>query len=156
MRVLILYLFSLTYCDAIKLGFIVMESAPEPFDIRRLGPAVDIALEASVTEYNVTFELERRTYPGVCPYEPPPGLFSELYHKHDIRALLGPACSQGVLSVGRLAAYFGVPMVTGLGDLIVRRPEDPYKSLTILSYDLQKLSCKYCLIVLRFKLRLRW
>lgn len=130
----------------IKIGIILMNSAPEPFDVRRVGPAIDIALETANKNFGVNMTTVLRAYSGdhVCEYEPPVGLLAELYSQDNVKGVLGPACSQGLQASGRLAQYLNIPMVTGLGDLIVRqKPVDMYKTLTILSYNLQKLSCKY-------------
>ena len=128
----------------IKVGIVLMESAPEPFDMRRVGPAIDLALESVRNDLGITLEPVKRNYSGICPYEPPVGILSNLYHTENIKGVLGPACSQGLLASARLAQYIKLPMVTGLGDLVVRRNNvDMFKSLTILSYDLQKLSCEY-------------
>ena len=128
---------------SVKIGIILMESAPEPFDLRRVGPAIDIAHERVIRDFNVTFDAVFRSYQGVCPHEPPVGILSEMYHYSKVKAVLGPACSQGLEAAARLAQYLRLPMVTGLGDLVIRRDGvDMFDSLTILSYDLQKLSCK--------------
>jgi hypothetical protein len=141
---LILLLNAAVTPSSIKIGIILMESAPEPFDMRRVGPAIDLALESARVNLGITLEPIKRNYSGVCPYEPPVGILSDLYHSENIKGILGPACSQGLLASARLAQYIKLPMVTGLGDLIVRRENvDMFKSLTILSYDLRKLSCKY-------------
>lgn len=69
----------------IKIGVILMESAPEPFDMRRVGPAVDIAIEAARTNFGITLDPVKRNYSGVCPYEPPVGILSDLFHKENIK-----------------------------------------------------------------------
>lgn len=135
---------SLVNTTRIKIGVILMTSAPEPFDMRRVGPAVDLALEVASAKLGITLEPVKRNYSGVCPYEPPVGLLSELYHKENIKGVIGPACSQGLLASARLAQYMKLPMITGLGDLVERRDNvDMFNTLTILSYDLRKISCEY-------------
>lgn len=133
-------------CTSIKIGIILMESAPEPFDLRRIGPAIDIAMEEAVNSLGVRFEPVYKNYSGdsVCSYEVPVGLLAELYSGESVQGVIGPACSQGLLSSGRLAQYLKLPIVTGLGDLVIRKDNvDMFKTLTIMSYNLQKLSCKY-------------
>ncbi|XP_053402705.1 atrial natriuretic peptide receptor 1-like [Mercenaria mercenaria] len=138
---LIILLNVAVYSATIKIGVILMESAPEPFDMRRVGPAIDLAIESARTSLGVNLEPIKRNYSGVCPYEPPVGLLSDLYQLENIKGVIGPACSQGLLASARLAQYFKLPMITGLGDLVIRRNDiDMFKSLTILSYDLRKLS----------------
>ncbi|KAH3886458.1 hypothetical protein DPMN_010467 [Dreissena polymorpha] len=126
-----------------------MEASSKPFDIRRVGPAIDIAMEDAARTLNMTFEVIKRPYSGDCPYEPPVGLLSMLYHQEGIDAVLGPACSQGIPAAARLAQYLKLPMVTGLGDLVIRKTDvDMFKTLTILSYNLQKLSGTYCIVMI--------
>ncbi|KAL4224613.1 Nitrogen permease regulator 2 [Mactra antiquata] len=120
--------------------------------MRRVGPAIDIAMVDAKTRTGINFNVVTRNYSGVCPYEPPVGLLSELYHHEDIKGVIGPACSQGLMSSGRLAQYLKIPMITGLGDLVIReRNVDMFESLTILSYDLQKLSYSISAIMLEYQ-----
>jgi len=140
--IIVLSMLTNSLAVTIKVGVINMEWSREPFDIRRLGPAIDIAVEDIIVDYNITFDTIKRTYKGLCPYEPPVGILSEMYYKHNIQALIGPACSQGVQSAGRLSAYLGLPIVTGLGDLVIRKQGfDEYATLTRLSFNIQKLEC---------------
>lgn len=128
----------------IKIGVILMTYAPEPFDMRRVGPAVDLALEAATADFGIILEPVKRNYSGVCPYEPPVGILSDLYHKENIKGVIGPACSQGLMASARLAQYMKLPMITGLGDLVIRRENiDSFNTLSILSYDLRKMSREY-------------
>jgi hypothetical protein len=121
-----------------------MEYAYEPFDMRRLGPAIDLGIDTAREKLGVNMEPLKRNFSGLCPYEPPVGILSELYYLENIRGLIGPACSQSLLAAARLAQYLKLPMVTGLGDLSPRKKDvDMFKSLTKLSYDVEKLSCKY-------------
>lgn len=145
LAILICLSFGFVYGTTIKVGVILMESAPEPFDIRRVGPAIDIAMVVANDEFGITFDPVYKNYTDnhVCAYEPPIGLLAELHSVDKIKGVIGPACSQGLQGAGRLAQYLKLPMVTGLGDLIVRQDVvDMFKTMTILSYDLRKLSCK--------------
>lgn len=60
----------------------------------------------------------------------------DVISKTDIVAMIGPACSDDVQIVGRLASYKGIPLVTGLGDVIT---DDrlSYNTLIRTSYDLR-------------------
>ena len=128
----------------IKIGILLMTSAPEPFDMRRTAPALTIAFERASSEFGINFDVIYHNYTGFCPKETVIGHLSELYYHDNVKALIGPACSATIQAAGRLAQYLKLPMVTGLGDLVVRDPinEDMYTSLTIMSYNIQKLSSK--------------
>jgi adenine/guanine phosphoribosyltransferase-like PRPP-binding protein len=70
------------------------------------------------------------------------GHLAELYYDHNVDAVIGPGCSESITGAARLAEYLGLPIVTGVGDLVVRNTynDDMYETLTILSYNIGKLS----------------
>ena len=41
------------------------------------------------------------------------GVASDLYHKENVVAFVGPACAYSLEGVGRMAGYWNVPLVTG-------------------------------------------
>ena len=127
----------------IKVGVLLMTEDPAPFDLRRVGPALDIGLERAVNETGINFIFVLKDYSGSCPLQTTIGRFAELAYDDNVSAVIGPACSHTLEASGRLAAYLGVPVVTGVGDLVLRKPGDMYESLTILSYNIRKLSGKY-------------
>ena len=129
----------------IKIGVLLMTSAPEPFDMKRTVPALTIAFERARSEFGIDFDVIYHNYTGFCPKQTVVGHLSELYYHDNVKAVIGPACSSTIVAAGRLAQYLELPMVTGLGDLVVRdlMDHDMYTTLSILSYNLQKLSSKY-------------
>ncbi|XP_060570066.1 atrial natriuretic peptide receptor 1-like [Ruditapes philippinarum] len=137
----------------IKIGVLLMTEATEPFDLRRTGPALEIGFEDAKSNYGITFEVLYHNYTGFCPKETVIGHLSELYYEDNVKAVIGPACSGTIIAAGRLAQYLKLPMVTGLGDLVVRDPmdNDMYESLTILSYNLRKLSNSISAIMQEYK-----
>ena len=153
MKVVRRYILLLLWCvlvkrfmqTTIKIGVLLMTSAPEPFDLRRTGPALSIAFERARNEFGITFDVVYHNYTGFCPKQKVIGHLAELFYEENVKALIGPACSATIVAAGRLAEYLKLPMVTGLGDLVVRDPmdDDMYTTLTILSYNLQKLSSRY-------------
>ena len=52
-------------------------------------------------------------------------------------AVIGPACSDDVQTVARLAAIRQIPLLTGLGDVIDTRDRPKYSTLIRTSYDLR-------------------
>ncbi|XP_021348340.1 atrial natriuretic peptide receptor 1-like [Mizuhopecten yessoensis] len=134
---------SLQYVSAvteIKVGVLLMTEAVEPFDLRRVKPALDIAFEFSESYYGIKYNPITLNYTGFCPKQSSIGHFSELYYEHNVHAVIGPACSETILSIGRLAQYLHTPMVSGVGDLIIRSPSDMYTTFTRMSYNLGKFS----------------
>ena len=122
-----------------------MTESDKPFDMRRVLPALKIAFERIEEDLDISVEPVIHNYTGSCPWDEPVGKLSKLYHEYRVAGIIGPACSQGLESAGRLAQYLKIPIVSGLGDLLIREPflGDMYETLTILSYNLKKLSCKY-------------
>lgn len=53
------------------------------------------------------------------------------------------------MGAARLAEYFSIPMATGVGDLVVRNKDndDMYETLTILSYNIGKLSSEFIIFL---------
>lgn len=127
----------------VKIGVLLMTSAPEPFDHRRVGPALDIAFERAEAEYGVKYDVIVRNYTGNCPKQTVIGYLSELYYIENVKAVIGPACSETIEAAGRLAQYLEMPMISGVGDLVIRKQKDMYTTFTRMSYNLDKLSGKY-------------
>lgn len=128
----------------VKVGVLLMTSAAEPFDLRRVGAALDIAFELSESKYGVRFIPKYHNYTGFCPKETVIGHLSELHYVYNVKAVIGPACSATLVAAGRLAQYLKLPIVSGVGDLIIRDPSDAdmYTTFTRMSYNLGKLSSK--------------
>lgn len=139
--IILLYVHSLT---DVKVGVLLMTSAEEPFDLRRVGPALDIAFELSESRYGIRFTPIYHNYTGFCPKETVIGHLSELHYVHKVNAVIGPACSATLVAAGRLAQYLNIPIVSGVGDLIIRDvlDKDMYTTFTRTSYNLGKLSSK--------------
>ena len=129
----------------LKFGIILMTESDKPFDMRRVLPSLTLAFERIEEDLDISVEPVIHNYTGSCPWDAPVGKLSKLYHEYRVAGIIGPACSQGLESAGRLAQYLKIPIVSGLGDLLIREPflGDMYETLTILSYNLKKLSCKY-------------
>lgn len=148
MKYLIIFSVLLTFCGhskgvtTVKIGVLLMTSAPEPFDLRRVMPALDIAFERAEAEYGVRYDVVVRNYTGNCPKQTVIGYLSELFYIDNVRAVIGPACSETIEAAGRLAQYLEMPMITGVGDLIIRKTGDMYTTLTRMSYNLDRLSGK--------------
>ncbi|XP_060079814.1 atrial natriuretic peptide receptor 1-like [Ylistrum balloti] len=125
----------------VKVGVLLMTSAPEPFDLRRIGPALDIAFEQSEARYGIKYNVFVHNYTeGTCPRQTTIGHYAELAYQQNIQAVIGPACSQSLDAVGRLAQYLKMPIISGVGDLIIRTGPEMYTTLTRTCYNLGKFS----------------
>lgn len=47
-----------------------------------------------------------------------PGLAADMYFRENVIAFIGPACAFALEPVARLADYWNVPIITGMGDQV--------------------------------------
>ena len=129
---------------SVRVGILLMSKSDYPFDVRHFGPAIEIAVEKARSELGVNMTLFYNTYPGNCHLSLTIGHFVLLNSK-GVDAFIGQACSESLMGVARLAEFYKIPMVTGVGDLLVRNPanNDMYQTLSMLSYSISKLSSKF-------------
>ncbi|XP_069132003.1 atrial natriuretic peptide receptor 1-like [Argopecten irradians] len=62
------------------------------------------------------------------------GVVADLYYRNAIDALVGPACPYALDPVARLANYWNIPVITGLGDGGMFKNKTNYPTLTRLAY----------------------
>ncbi|CAG5116349.1 unnamed protein product, partial [Candidula unifasciata] len=121
----------------IKVGVLLISDLNAPYSVQRTGPAVDIALETVNTRMlNSSYRLVKvlRVYDRICDARFASGVAAELYYKEQIQALVGPACDPALESVARLAAYWNIPIITGLGDGGMFKNKTDFPTLTRFSY----------------------
>ncbi|UXI20373.1 FERM RhoGEF and pleckstrin domain-containing protein 1 [Sarcoptes scabiei] len=118
------------------LVLMIDKSPTHRFDLLHIGPAIDIAEEECQHQYHVKLNLIRGTYSNQCNETASLGNVYDVLKRDDVVALVGPACSDDVQVVGRLAAYTGVPLLTGLGDVLIKERDD-FTTLIRVSYDLR-------------------
>nr|XP_042898097.1 atrial natriuretic peptide receptor 1-like isoform X2 [Parasteatoda tepidariorum] len=122
--------------DAFKVGVLMVDgSAWNRFDIQRIGPAIDIAAEKCLRDYNVVLNLLSGYYPKECSAELAIGKATDLVMAENVSVYIGPACSDDLQVVGRYASYKNIPILTGLGDVLKERNE--FRTLIRMSYDLE-------------------
>ena len=131
----------------VKVGVLLMTNSSFPVDLPRVGPAIDMGIEEVRRRDGITLEKVVSNYSVWCDTAryTALGRLADLYFDRNVTAFIGPACSYAVQSAGRLAEYLRVPMVTGLGDLTERKPNenDMYETTVLMSYNVRKLSSKY-------------
>ncbi|CAG2164287.1 unnamed protein product, partial [Oppiella nova] len=79
--------------------------------------------------------MKFRNYVDTCNETASLGQAVDLVQNNNIIAFIGPACSDDLQVVGRLASYKGIPLLTGLGDVIYGE-RSTYSTLIRASYDL--------------------
>ncbi|ELT91112.1 hypothetical protein CAPTEDRAFT_175370 [Capitella teleta] len=103
-----------------------------------VGPALDIAFEEAERDYGIKFIKVISLYPDDCNSVFTTGAIADMYYTQNISVLIGPGCSGDIIVCGKLATYFNLPQVTGVGDLVLGKIN--YPTLTRLSYSLEKQS----------------
>jgi len=73
------------------------------------------------------------SYPA-CSNALAPGLASDLHHYDKVIAFIGPACAFALEPVARLASYWNIPIITGMGDQV--RPHSLIKASCVLKFIL--------------------
>ncbi|XP_060072434.1 atrial natriuretic peptide receptor 1-like [Ylistrum balloti] len=118
-------------------GVAMIFDANTPYDVERVGPAIDIAIERVNREIlNGSYRVVKieRHYGSVCSNSRASGVVADMYYRHGINALIGPACAYALDPVGRLANYWNIPLITGLGDGGMFKNKTNYPTLTRLAY----------------------
>ena len=121
-----------------RAGIVMVEKSVLPFKMEMVGPAIDMAMEYAEEMYEIRFKKFVKLYPVWCDAVFATGAISELYHDENIDVIVGPGCSGDITVCGKLATYYRLPQVTGVGDLVLGKED--YPTLTRMSYSLEKQS----------------
>ncbi|XP_014663429.1 PREDICTED: atrial natriuretic peptide receptor 3-like [Priapulus caudatus] len=117
------------------MGFLNQIDSWLPFGAEHVGPAVDIAIERMALDYDIHYEKFTYFWPDFCNEDRAVGGLGQLYYFDHIEVAIGPACSQDVMVAGRLATFLGLPMLTGVGNLVNNK--HLYPTVSRLSYDVE-------------------
>lgn len=60
----------------VKVGVLLMTEVDWPWDLRRVGPAIEVAKIAAKEQYDVEFEYKYHDYLGQCPLEKSVGRYN--------------------------------------------------------------------------------
>lgn len=125
--------------DAItfRVGVLLVGDSEAPFDMQRSGPAIDMAIDVvNSVHLNNSYRIEavHIAYDNSCSAAAALGYASQLYHYNKTIAFFGPACALALDPTGRLASFWSIPIITGLGDKGIFKFKHNYPTLTRLSY----------------------
>ncbi|ESO97952.1 hypothetical protein LOTGIDRAFT_153062 [Lottia gigantea] len=126
-----------TSVTEIKIGTLLISEHHAPYTMERVGPALDVAFdEINSNILNESYKLVqvKVAYDNICNARYATGVASKLYYEEKIVALIGPACSYALDGVARLAGFWNIPIVTGLGDGGMFKNKTDYPTLTRFSY----------------------
>ena len=118
-----------------------------PHHYRHFKPPCDIALKkvndlAQKGIYlNISISYVWSTTGKTCgsPFMEAPGIASQLYYEHNIMALFGPPCGHETVGAGNLAAFWNIPILSGISTLPALDQKSRYKTLTRTSWKMSTL-----------------
>ena len=122
----------------IKIGILLPVAENLIFHKIRIQPAVDIALE-TVNELGVNGQYANFSVVGIYRDSGPKcsptfmraaGLASQLYYENDVDVFVGPLCSFSTKAVADLAAFWNIPIVSGLSTSSDLDNKIQYETLT--------------------------
>lgn len=141
----------MAYCEIVHQIIIIMINVvlalfllqpPNGLNPIFLRPAIDVAFETvnnAVAEglylnFSMSY-LYRETDSGCGrPVMTAPGIAADLHFNHDVDGFLGPPCSDETATVGDLAAYWNLPVVSGASTSTSLDDKQRYFTLTRTSF----------------------
>ena len=132
---------------SITVGLIFSEIGGLPLHYWHFKPACDIAI-ATVNEnarnghyLNISLSSVLGTTDISCgrPLMKSSGVASDLYNDHNIKAIFGPPCSDETERVAEIAAYWNIPILSGLSTASILNNKDAFRTLTRTSSKISTL-----------------
>ncbi|XP_014674081.1 PREDICTED: atrial natriuretic peptide receptor 1-like [Priapulus caudatus] len=123
--------------QVLRAGVLLHTQTGAPYDMERVGPAIDMAVEKVNRErLNASYTLEAVSiaYGNACKAANALGNAAKLYHDDAVVVFLGPACAHALEATGKLIGFWNLPVVTGVGDRGIFKFKDDYPTMTRLSY----------------------
>ncbi|XP_046567278.1 atrial natriuretic peptide receptor 1-like [Haliotis rubra] len=120
-----------------KVGVMLISGSDVPYSFERTGPAIRLAFQKVNREIlNSSYQLVpvERPYDDICSARNATGVAADLFYRENIIALVGPACAYALDGVARLAGFWNIPIVTGLGDGGMFKNKTDYPTLTRFAY----------------------
>ncbi|XP_063427616.1 atrial natriuretic peptide receptor 3-like [Mytilus trossulus] len=123
-----------------------------PYEYRKSGPAVDIAIENIKALYSEVFNVNYIYMDAGlrCSENGFGAIAADVYYNDNIDVFIGPGCSFGVDVIGRLAASWNLPVITPVGTNAVLEDKNNFPTLTRLSYNMNTISKMYLSIFSRY------
>ena len=130
----------------IKVGFLFSDFN-YPLHYRHFKPACDFALKTindlahEGIYLNISISYVWSTTDKFCGYPimKAPGIVAQLYYEHNIMALFGPPCSSETSGVADLAAYWNIPVLSGVSTSKALDQKNRFRTLTRTSFNFSTL-----------------
>lgn len=144
---------------SINVGLIFSDVGGLPLHYWHFKPACDIAIktvneEARNGHYlNISLSSVLGVTDISCgrPLMKSSGVASDLYHDHYVKAIFGPPCSDETERVAEIAAYWNIPILSGLSTASILNNKDTYLTLTRTSSKISTLVDFIVKIVVEFE-----
>ncbi len=108
---------------------------PVLFDV--LKPAVELATEYVNSRYSAfSIRVVARKDAASCEANSVAGMAAEEYYLRQVNGIIGPICTRALDPVARLAAHWGVPVITAGGIGIEFANKNVFRSLTRIAFSL--------------------
>lgn len=111
-------------------------------------PVIDIAVRKvnqlvdNGTYVNFNLSYVWRTTDGTCgrPTIPAPGIAAQVYQEYGVAAFIGPPCSPETAAVADLAAFWNVPILSGVSTGSIMDDKARYPTFTRTSFQLTTMA----------------
>lgn len=110
----------------VKLGIVMTSNTVLPFDYYNMAPAISLAMERSLNEYNIQFEPYLGLYEGTCSQELAALGQTVRVLNESVDVILGPACTDDLVVTAKLTTVYQVALLTGSGSVVESMEQWPY------------------------------
>ncbi|XP_041366765.1 atrial natriuretic peptide receptor 1-like [Gigantopelta aegis] len=122
--------------------------------MERVGAAIRIAFDrvnSEILHPNYNLVPVERAYDDVCSARNATGVAADLFYTEDVVALVGPACTYALDGVARLAGFWNIPIITGLGDSGRFKNKTDFPTMTRFAYCQCRLRKVFGSVFRRFR-----
>ncbi|KAK2153540.1 hypothetical protein LSH36_293g01000 [Paralvinella palmiformis] len=119
------------------MGVLLETGNDEPGDMLRTGAAIELAVEevnSNILNDNYHLVTIKRGFIGGCNATTAQGYAADMAYLKGVAAFVGPGCTLALDPVARLAGYWNIPILTGLGDSGRFKNKAHFQTLTRFSY----------------------
>ena len=105
---------------SLRMAVVLLKGGFTPADYNILGPAIELAMERSKLEFNITLVPFFGLYDSDCVSEDRLDGLSQVVRALDnsVDFMLGPACTADLVIAAKLTTIYKVPLATGAGHLV--------------------------------------
>lgn len=118
-------------CMEVKLGVILPEDTLYPWSVKRVLPAIEVAVEVVEQRKILPFHrISIQTADSKCSETFGPLAAVDLYSHNSAHVFLGPVCDYALAPVARFSPYWGIPVISGGGFALSYDDKLEYSLLT--------------------------